>query len=40
MIDVVAVNFKDNGRLYYFSYDGINLDVGNEVIVCHLLLKQ
>ena len=33
MIDVVVVNFKDNGRLYYFSYNDINLDINDKVIV-------
>ncbi len=33
MIDVVAVRFKKAGKLYYFDPNGIELDIGQDVVV-------
>lgn len=33
MIDVVGVNFKSNGRVYYFSTNGLDIDIDDKVIV-------
>lgn len=33
MVSVVGVNFKENGRIYYFSYKDINININDNVIV-------
>lgn len=33
MTNVVGVNFKENGRIYYFSYNNIDIGIGDSVIV-------
>lgn len=33
VISVVGVNFKENGRIYYFSYNGMLIDINDKVIV-------
>lgn len=33
MIDVIGVRFRDNGKIYYFSPDQFDVEVGNNVIV-------
>ena len=33
MIQVIGVRFRDNGKIYYFSSDNFEVEVGNNVIV-------
>ena len=32
-VEIVGVNFREAGKIYYFSPDGLSLSVGEQVIV-------
>ena len=32
-VQVIGVRFRDNGKIYYFSAEGFEVEVGNNVIV-------